>query len=71
MNTKFLILIITLLLSAFALVGCGLQNAQAETDIGKIEKRIEGRSYSQVTPVKRRRSPRLRPDRRGRGEGRN
>ncbi len=43
MNTKFLILIITLLLSAFALVGCGLQNAQAETDIGKIEKRIEER----------------------------
>ena len=43
MNTKFLILIITLLLSAFALVGCGLQNARAETDIGEIEKRIEER----------------------------
>ncbi len=43
MNTKFLILITTLLPSAFALVGCGLQNAQAETDIGKIEKRIEER----------------------------
>jgi hypothetical protein len=42
-NTKFLILITTLLPSAFALVGCGLQNAQAETDIGKIEKRIEER----------------------------
>jgi hypothetical protein len=43
MNTKLLILIATLLLSAFALAGCGTQQAQAETDIEELEKRIEER----------------------------
>jgi TolA-binding protein len=43
MNTKLLILITTLFLSAFALAGCGLQQAQAETGIEEVEKRIEER----------------------------
>ena len=43
MNTKLLILITTLLLSAFASAGCGLQNARAETGIEEVEKRIEER----------------------------
>jgi hypothetical protein len=42
-NTKLLILITTLLLSAFALAGCGSQQAQAETDIEEVQKRIEER----------------------------
>ena len=43
MNTKLLILITTLLLSAFALAGCGLQQAQAEAGIEEVEKHIEER----------------------------
>ncbi len=43
MNTKFLILITALLLSAFALAGCGIQQAQAEPGIEEVEKRIEER----------------------------
>ena len=43
MNTKHLILITTLLLSAFALAGCDLQQAQAEPGIEEVEKRIEER----------------------------
>ncbi len=43
MDTKVLILIATLLLSAFALAGCGRQEAQAETGIEDVEKRVEER----------------------------
>ncbi len=43
MNTKLLILITALLLSAFALAGCGIQQAQAEPGIEEVEKRIEER----------------------------
>ncbi len=43
MNTKLLILITALLLSAFALAGCGIQQAQAETGIEEVQKRIEER----------------------------
>ncbi len=41
MNTKLLILITTLLLSGSALAGCGMQQAQAETGIEEVQKRIE------------------------------
>ncbi len=41
MDTKLLTLIATILLSAFALVGCGPQQSQAETRIEETEKRIE------------------------------
>jgi hypothetical protein len=42
-NTKLLILITTLSLSPFALAGCGIEQAQAETGIEEVEKRIEER----------------------------
>ncbi len=43
MNTRLLIMITTLLLSAFALAGCGRQQAQAETGIEEVEERVEER----------------------------
>lgn len=41
MNTKLLTLIAMILLSTFALAGCGLQTPQAEARIDEVEKRID------------------------------